>query len=166
MSGSERKEPQKEEDNAIVPRRFEGMFDAFRQDMERMMTRPWSFPSWEMPSPLEARDMRIALYDLIDKGDRYELSLEVPGIEKEKMDVKATRYSVEVSGKHSEKTEEKGKRYLYTERLYRSFYRNVPVPEEIVPSKVTAKVENGILKLELPKKNPTRGEDTTLVDVK
>lgn len=167
MSSSEKKEPHKEEEGgAIMPRRFESMFDAFRQDMERMMTRPWSFPGWEMPSPFEARDMRIALYDLVDKGDRYELSLEVPGIEKEKIDVKATRYSVEVSGKHSEKTEEKGKRYLYTERLYRSFYRNVPVPEEIVTSKVTAKVENGILKLELPKKNPTRGEDATRVDVK
>ena len=89
------------------------------------------------------------------------------GIEKEKMDIKATRHSVEISGKHSEKIEEKGKRYLYTERLYRSFYRNVPVPEEIVPSKVAAKVENGILRLELPKKVPTRKEDEeTRVDVK
>jgi HSP20 family protein len=92
----------------------------------------------------------------------------VPGIEKEKIDVKATKYSVEISGKHSEKTEEKkGKRYLYTERLYRSFYRNVILPEEIVPSKVAAKVENGVLKVDLPKKTPTKGEgEATKIDVK
>ncbi|HEX6560624.1 MAG TPA: Hsp20/alpha crystallin family protein [Nitrososphaera sp.] len=169
MSSKEGKESKRDDENtAIAPRRFESMFDNFRRDMERMM-RPWPLATmnWpDMPSLFEARDMRMALYDLIDKGDRYELQVEVPGIEKEKIDVKATRYSVEVSGKHSEKTEEKGKRYLYTERLYRSFYRNVPVPEEIIPSKVNAKVESGILKLELPKKVPTRGEDETKVDVK
>ena len=177
MSTEERKgtkkgdddEQQQQQPTALMPRRFENIFDDFRRDMERMMTRPWPFTmNWgDMPSPFEAREMRMALYDLVDKGDRYELQVEVPGIEKEKMDIKATRHSVEISGKHSEKTEEKGKRYLYTERLYRSFYRNVPVPEEIVPSKVAAKVENGILRLELPKKVPTRKEDEeTRVDVK
>ena len=130
------------------------------------------FPSTITTIP-EARDMRMALYELADRGDKFELQVEVPGIEKEKIDVKATKYSVEISGKHSEKTEEerteeeKGKRYLYTERLYRSFYRNVTLPEEIVPSKVAAKVENGVLKVDLPKKTPTKGEgEATKIDVK
>ncbi len=145
------------------------VFDNFMREMERM-TRPWSFPmDWQQfPSIFEARDMRMALYELADRGDKFELQVEVPGIEKEKIDVKATKYSVEISGKHSEKTEEKkGKRYLYTERLYRSFYRNVTLPEEIVPSKVAAKVENGVLKVDLPKKTPTKGEgEATKIDVK
>lgn len=145
------------------------VFDNFMREMERM-TRPWSFPmDWQQfPSIFEARDMRMALYELADRGDKFELQVEVPGIEKEKIDVKATKYSVEISGKHSEKTEEKkGKRYLYTERLYRSFYRNVILPEEIVPSKVAAKVENGVLKVDLPKKTPTKGEgEATKIDVK
>ena len=89
-----------------------------------------------LPSLFEARDMRMALHELVDRGDKFELQLEVPGIEKENVDVKATKYSVEISGKHSEKGEEKGKRYLYSERLYRSFYRSMPLPEEIIPSKI------------------------------
>jgi HSP20 family protein len=145
------------------------VFDNFMREMERM-TRPWSFPmDWQQfPSIFEARDMRMALYELADRGDKFELQVEVPGIEKEKIDLKATKYSIEISGKHSEKTEEKkGKRYLYTERLYRSFYRNVSLPEEIVPSKVAAKVENGVLKVDLPKKTPTKGEgEATKIDVK
>jgi HSP20 family protein len=145
------------------------VFDNFMREMERM-TRPWSLPmDWQFPSIFEARDMRMALYELADRGDKFELQVEVPGIEKEKIDLKATKYSIEISGKHSEeKTEEKkGKRYLYTERLYRSFYRNVSLPEEIVPSKVAAKVENGVLKVDLPKKIPTKGEgEATKIDVK
>jgi HSP20 family protein len=167
-SSSEKRD---EEPRGMMPTRgITSVFDNFMREMERM-TRPWSFPfDWQQfPSTIpEARDMRMALYELADRGDKFELQVEVPGIEKEKIDVKATKYSVEISGKHSEKTEEKkGKRYLYTERLYRSFYRNVSLPEEIVPSKVAAKVENGILKVDLPKKTPTKGEgQATKIDVK
>jgi HSP20 family protein len=168
-SSSERKREEKEERNPIMPsRQFDNMFDAFRREMERMMVRPWSFQTdWEFPSLFEARDMRMAPYELVDRGDRFELQLEVPGIEKENISIKATKYFVEISGKHSEKDEQKGKRYVYSERLYRSFYRNVPLPEETIPSKVSAKVVNGILRLDLPKKNPTEGEsEATRVEVK
>ena len=171
MSSSSEKRD--EEPGGMMPTRgITNVFDNFMREMERM-TRPWSFPmDWQFPSIFEARDMRMAVYELADRGDKFELQVEVPGIEKEKIDVKATKYSVEISGKHSEKTEEKteeekGKRYLYTERLYRSFYRNVTLPEEIVPSKVAAKVENGVLKVDLPKKTPTKGEgEATKINVK
>lgn len=169
MSSSSEKKREEQEKWPMMPtRQFESMFDSFRREMERMMTRPWSYPmEWEVPSLFESRDMRMALYEIVDRGDRFELQLEVPGVEKENVDIKATKYSVEISGKHSEKSEEKGKRYVYSERMYRSFYRNVPLPEEIIPSKVSAKVENGILKLDLPKKNPTESESqATRVQVK
>lgn len=167
-SSSERKREEPEKWPMMPARQFDSMFDSFRREMERMMTRPWSFPmEWEFPSLFEGRDMRIAVYELVDRGDKFELQLEIPGIDKEKVDVKATKYSVEISGKHSEESEEKGKRYVYSERLYRSFYRNVPLPEEIIPSKVSAKVEKGILRLDLPKKNPTQSESrATKVEVK
>jgi len=164
-SSSERKD----EERGIMPARlYENFFDSFRRQMDNMMTRPWSFPTdWELPSYVETRDMRMALYELVDKGDKFELHVEVPGLEREKIDVKASKYSVEISGKHSERTEEKKKRYVYSERIFRSFYRTVALPEEILPSKVGAKLENGILKVELPKKVPTKGEsETTKVDVK
>ena len=169
MSSSGEKRREEQEKKPMMPaRQFDNIFDSFRREMERMMVRPWSFPmDWELPSMFEARDMRMAPFELVDRGDRFDLQLEVPGIEKENVSVKATKYYVEISGKHSEKGEEKGKRYVYSERLYRSFYRNVPLPEEIIPSKVSAKVDNGILRLELPKKNPSESEsEATRVEVK
>jgi HSP20 family protein len=167
-SSGERRREEQEKKPMMPARQFDNIFDSFRREMERMMVRPWSFPmDWELPSMFEARDMRMAPFELVDRGDGFELQLEVPGIEKENVNVKATKYSVEITGKHSEKGEEKGKKYVYSERLYRSFYRNVPLPEEIIPSKVSAKVENGILRLSLPKKNPTESEsEATRVEVK
>ena len=156
------------EDESTYPVKFDSMLQNFRREMEKMMSRPWAFPAeWNFPSFFEARDMRSALYELVDRGDKYEAIVELPGIDKDKIDVKASRFGVEISGKHSEKTEEKGKKYVYSERLFRSFYRSFPVPEEIVPANVSAKMENGILKLELPKKVPTKAEsESKKIDVK
>jgi HSP20 family protein len=50
---------------------------------------------------------------------------------------------------------------------HRSFYRKIPVPEETVPSKIDARMNNGILVVKLPKKNPTKSrEGATKVEVK
>lgn len=155
-----------------LSKRVDTLFDSIRhnmEEMERAFARPWPpsfelrFPTFPFPSLPE---VRAPLCDLVDRGDRYELSLEVPGIEKEKIDIKAAKHSVEVSGEQSEKKEEKGKNYLYNERSYKSFYRKIPVPEEIVPSKIDAKVVNGILNVAMPKKTPTTSEEGTKVEVK
>lgn len=135
-----------------LPTRFDDAFEDFRTEMERMM-RPWPL-MWRFPH-FEA-EMRMPLCDMADKGDRYELQIEVPGIDKDKINVHATEDAVEVSGQHSEKVEEKKKSYVYNERSSRSFYRKIRVPEEIDPAKVVAKMNNGILTVDLPKKSPSK----------
>jgi HSP20 family protein len=167
MTTSEKGFTKKKEEETALQRRTDS-FESFRRNIERNIerafTRPWpSALDWRFP-PLSLGawdDIRTPLCDLVDKGDRYELQVEVPGIEKEKIDLKATRHAVEITGEQAEKTEEKGKNYVYNERSYRSFQRRVPVPEEIVPSKVNAKMVNGLLTIELPKKVPTKVEEET-----
>ena len=52
--------------------------------------------------------------------------------------------------------------YVLNERSYRSFSRKIPFPENIVPTKVDAIVENGILRIELPKQRPKSIEETKI----
>ena len=169
-----------ESQRSLQTRRMDDIFDTFRRDIEDTMM-PWSSSSspsslwaWRFPSLSTTEDdrdqmmVRMPIFDMVDKEDRYELKVEVPGIEKEKVKVKATRDSVEISGEQSreEESEDKRKRFVYNERSYNSFYRNIPVPEEIVSSKVRAKMSNGVLHIELPKKNPTKlEEDGTTVEI-
>jgi HSP20 family protein len=159
---------------ALQARRMDDIFDTFRSDIEDVMN-PWSSSVWRLPSVFrgieQQEDMMIRnpIFDMVDKGDRYKLKVEVPGIDKEKIRVKATRDSIEISGEQSEaeKSEDKRNKYIYNERSYSSFYRSIPVPEEIVSSKVSAKMNNGILHVELPKKNPTKEEDeATTIEIK
>ena len=43
-----------------------------------------------MQRSMDLIETRIPLCDILDKGDRYIISLEVPGIQKDKIEVKAT----------------------------------------------------------------------------
>ena len=168
-----------ESQRSLQTRRMDDIFDTFRTDIEDMMM-PWSSPSslwdWRFPSLQTTEDIqdqitvRMPIFDMVDKEDRYELKVEVPGIEKEKVKVKATEDSLEISGEQSkeEESEDTRKRFIYNERSYNSFYRKIPIPEEIVSSKVRAKMSNGVLHIELPKKNPTKleEEEGTTVEIK
>lgn len=152
---------------------MEDIFDDFRRDIEDFMERSWwpssflTLPSLSWRAPVFHEDMRMALCDVVDKGDKYELQVEVPGIEKEKIDVKATKNSIEISAEKSEKTEEKGRNYLYNERSYKSFHRRIATPEEIIPSKIEAKMNNGVLVIDATKKTPTKvEEEKTKVEIK
>ena len=152
----------------LVRRPFDDIFENFRRDIEDAFVGPWWPRRWEMrlPSFGTELDARMPLCDMVDKGDKYEVSLEVPGIPKEKIDIKATKYKVEVSGQQEKKTEDKGRNYVYNERSYQSFNRRIPLPDEILPSKIDAKMENGILKIDLPKKTPTKVDEEEETKVK
>lgn len=153
--------------------RLNNLFDDFRRDIEGVMN-PWSSGlEWRFPGDFgmirpegmgeeEEAMLRTPLVDMVDKGDRYFLRLELPGIEKDKIHLAATDDSLEISAEQSEEEqgeetdEDKSHKYIYNERSYRSFYRSIPIPEEILSSKIRAKMQNGILKVEMPKKTPTR----------
>ena len=180
----------RDEVGAMVPRRVDergkqeqrsmrlnSLFDEFRRDVEGIMN-PWSSSlEWRLPREFsmirpelmkeEGVISRTPLVDMIDKGDRYFLRLELPGIEKDKIHLAATDDSIEISAEQSEEEtdEDKSHNYIYNERSYRSFYRSIPIPEEILSSKITAKMQNGILQIEMPKKNSTRplGESKRIV---
>jgi HSP20 family protein len=149
--------------------RLNNLFNSFRRDIEDV-TNPWSsMLDWRFPRefgilrPYRTEEdegilSRIPLVDMVDKGDRYHLRLEIPGIDKDKIQLSATEDSIEVSGEQSEEesTQDKGRNYIYNERSYNSFYRSIPTPEEIIPSKISAKMQNGILQVYVPKKEPSR----------
>lgn len=102
----------------------------------------------------------ILCYDTEDLGDKYEITVEAPGIPKDKITVKAGTHYIDISGEQEKKTGEKRKNYLYNERSYSSLRRRISLQEEIIPSKINAIMENGVLMIDLPKKIPTKNKET------
>jgi HSP20 family protein len=148
----------------MIRRSVDDIFDTFRRDIQNLLERSW----WPHTSELKLsalaaeHGIRMPLCDLVDKGDKYEILMEVPGIAKEKVDIKATKCKIEVSGQQESKVRDREKNYLYNERLYHSFGRRITLPEEIIPSKIDATMDNGILMIDLPKKTPTKIEDAKI----
>jgi HSP20 family protein len=150
------KDAKRETSTQVMP--FDNTFSNLRQEIENAI-RTWSTSPW-IPSLFDYNGIRLPLCEIVDKDDRYELHVEIPGMDKENVKVHAKSHSVEVSAEKSKLVEEKKKGHIYTERSESSFYRQIPMPEEIVPQKVKSKVKNGILFVELPKKtrHRSRGE--------
>jgi HSP20 family protein len=127
------------------------IFQNFRDEIENSL-RTWSTSPW-IPSLFDYDGARIPLCEIADKGDHYRLFVEMPGMTKANVKVKAQSHCVEVSARKSNLTKDIQKGRIYTERSESSFYRQIPVPEEIIPQKVKSKMVNGMLLVELPKKN-------------
>ena len=148
-------------------RHMDSIFENFRNEIEGMLN-PWlthhldRFPRSGIAGQEQEGAIRMPLYDMLDKGNSYELRVEIPGVKKDKIHVIATDDSIEISAENSEqkskKDQKKKANYVYNQLSYTSFYSAIPVPEEIRSAEVTAKANNGILTVNLPKKTPSKDE--------
>jgi HSP20 family molecular chaperone IbpA len=109
-------------------------------------------------APIERTDggvFRAARTDVTDAGKAYQIIAEVPGIPKDKLDIRVRGTSVEIRGENSQKNESKDGEFVHRERIHAGYYRRLELPEPVLATEAKAKVENGVLELELPKEHPT-----------
>ena len=118
-----------------------------------------SFPSMSMPKIPEAS------CDVIDEGKQFRVKMDVPGVKKNEISLNVTDNSLEVSAEHKEESEEKKKNYLRKERSQVSYYRTLPMSEDVVSGKVKAKLTDGVLDITLPKAKPTKTQKKKSVSV-
>jgi len=109
---------------------------------------------------------RIPPMDIADMGDHYEMKLEMPGISKDKINIEVTPNTIEVKAEYDENKEEKGKNWLRRECSSMNFYRSLELPEELKTDNVEAELQDGILKLNLPKIEPKPEHKSKKVKIK
>jgi HSP20 family protein len=88
--------------------------------------------------------------DVVETPDAYVVKAEVPGVAKDKIDVKVEDRDVTISVEFREETESNGKA-LWTERRYGKSSRSIRLPESIDANAAEAKHVDGVLQLTLPK---------------
>ena len=91
--------------------------------------------------------------DIIDKGDYYILSADLPGFEKKDIDIDISDDALTIKAQRHSKVEEKDEsdKVVRMERSYGSYMRKFDV-SEINTENIKAKYENGVLELNLPKR--------------
>jgi HSP20 family protein len=137
---------------SLFDRDVDAIFDDFRRSFDHMM-RPY-FPAETRMQEFDLLPVKYAPLDLIDEGDHYSIHAELPGFNKENVDVQINSDSMSIHAKKEEAKDETKKNYLHRERVYRAFERAVSFPEEVDPAKAEGKMNNGILELKIPKREP------------
>ena len=105
--------------------------------------------------------------DIQDTGKEYVLEAELPGFNKEDIHVDVQDGVLTISAKHEEKQDEKDEKsgkYVRRERRYGSYQRSFTL-DGVDPKSIQAAYENGVLKLTLPKEQPTVPE-THRIEIK
>jgi len=89
--------------------------------------------------------------DVIEEKDHYLIKADLPGVDKEKINVSVQEDVLVIRGERNEKRELKQKDSVCSERFYGSFERAVRLPSGVDVNKGKGIYKNGVLELTLPK---------------
>src|SRR5574344_288280 len=121
-----------DEISSILSRHFDGLYpeDVFSADTEKLAM------------PIEMKE----------KDTKYIISAELPGVKKENLDIDLEKNSITINAKKEDEKEEDDKTYKRSEFSYGEFSRTIYFPQEINIEKADAKLEEGVLKIDIPKR--------------
>ena len=89
--------------------------------------------------------------DFVDKGDKYLVSVEVPGMNKEDVEVEIDDGVLVIKGEKKTEKKEEGDESYVCERCYGSFRREIRLPTNTNTDAIDAGYCQGVLTIDLPK---------------
>jgi len=102
---------------------------------------------------------REPFVDIFDRGDRFVITVELPGVRKEDIKLRVTEDTVYIEAQIRREKELEEEGAVRIERYYSGYRRVIRLPEEVIPEKAKARYNNGVLEIEIPKKRPTKPKE-------
>lgn len=88
--------------------------------------------------------------------DAYQLEVVAPGFEKNDFNINLEKNILTVSAEKKSETEKKDEKQIRKEYGYQSFKRSFTIDEKVDAEKIEAKYVNGVLTLNLPRKEEVK----------
>jgi HSP20 family protein len=148
---------------ALVPRREPselspwGDLDQMFEDFLGRRLRPFWPERWW---PAARMEMTTPAVDLYDEKDDIVVKAELPGMEKDNIEVNLSGNRLTIKGEKKQEEEVKREGYYRSERSYGSFLRTLELPTEVQTDKVKAAFKKGILEIRLPKTEEAKKKET------
>ena len=127
--------------------------------MNVVLTRPYSLldSMFDAMVPESGQATRARL-DVIERAERYDVQVDLPGAKKEDIRVDIHENQVRISANSVVSRELKeGDRALRTERQTTQYGRSFELPQAVQEEAAQAAFENGVLTLTLPKREARQG---------
>ena len=152
------------ETKSAAPRRPFTDLARWERDMERVFDdlwgrrmRPWWPERWSMPAVLEISPPTL---DFFEDKDDIVVKAELPGMDKDNIEVNLTEHTLTIKGEKKKEEEVKEENFYKSERSYGSFVRTLELPTDVHSDKVKASFKNGVLEVRLPKTEQAKAKET------
>ena len=107
------------------------------------------------------KEKNLMKTDIRELKDKYIVDVDLPGFNKKDISLSLDNGYLNIKAKTEKNDEHKDEgKYLHKERFYGECSRSFYVGEEIEEKNITAEFKDGILKVELPKKEISKEEKT------
>ncbi|GBB88706.1 hypothetical protein RclHR1_15270007 [Rhizophagus clarus] len=93
----------------------------------------------------------VPLLDVHENENEFHVNAELPGVNKDQINVDVRDNTLIISGESKKDQKYEKGDTLIQERFYGSFTRSISLPPNVKADDITAKFENGLLELKLPK---------------
>lgn len=137
---------------------FERLFERLGRQLEEMSR------TWDRDEPFELWSgfgKRMAM-DLVEGDDELVLTVDIPGFERDDVDVRVSDNTLTVSAEREEEMEEGEASYLRRERSHRSMRRSIQLPMEVDPDQVSARMKHGVLTVSMPKEETSKAKKISI----
>lgn len=105
---------------------------------------------------------KVPAVNIAESNDAFHIELASPGLTKEDFKINLDGEILTISAEKKSVTEEESKKYSKREYSYTSFTRSFTLPEGVDHSNVSASYIDGILKVEIGKKEEVKIASTTI----
>lgn len=137
--------------NVASPRNINDDIECFLEDYFSGQSRPWH-GQWSTPT--QTRTSYTPRVDLVNNEKEIVLKADLPGIDKDDLDITVTNDVVTLKGERKSGETTENECYYCQESSYGSFERSIPLPDKVLSDEAQASLKNGVLTLTLPKSEP------------
>ena len=111
--------------------------------------------------------MTLPAVNVKDTDDEYVVEMAVPGLQKSDFDINLDNQLLSISAETTTETNEGNDNDNYTRREfgYSSFKRSFSLPDSVETDKISAKYDEGILKVVLPKREEAKKKPAKSIEV-
>jgi len=133
---------------------------------DRLMNDVNSFFSEKVPEMFGSfKSMSSFRMNLIDGKDTYHIDAEVPGVKKEDLKVELQGDTLVISGDKKSYLEQNKDQYKVVERSNGKFSRAFTLPQDADKSKITSKLEDGVLKIDIGKQKNMKPSQQKQIEI-
>jgi HSP20 family protein len=92
------------------------------------------------------------LIDVSADDNCYEIKLDVPGMTEADLSIEVKDDMLMIHGEKQQRSENKDKHFYRVERSYGAFQRTLALPDDANADEISAQLEKGVLRLEIPRR--------------